>query len=207
MTKFCALLLAAGDSTRFGKDKRFIGSPPLLERTLNTLYTSYQRIFLVHKDTDNLSNLNIDPEKVTLLAHNKDTDKSLGASIACGASHLLHSNLSPTFCAIYLADMPFISVSTINRLHQHCLDSNTLTGSSKCIIRPAYQGVQGHPVIFSHHFLSELSQLKACEGAKQVIKNFHNQSQELAVSDEGIAIDIDTPDIAAKLGLMQSDSA
>lgn len=196
------MLLAAGDSNRFGADKRFIGSPPLLEKTLHSLYSSYEYIVLIHKEGDELSAIQVDSEKVILLPHNKHEDSSLGASIAKGIAYLLESNISPKFCAIHLADMPFIKKRTIAELHQHCLRTRSSTQESKCIVRPIFESVKGHPVIFSEHFFYHLNQLKNCDGAKEVIRQNPESYRQVLTLDQGVTLDIDTPDTACKLGLI-----
>ncbi|MGF1741709.1 nucleotidyltransferase family protein [Vibrio profundum] len=200
--EFCALLLAAGDSNRFGADKRFIGSPPLLEKTLHSLYSSYEYIVLIHKEGDDLSALRVDREKVILLPHSKHEDSSLGASIAKGVAYLLESNINPKFCAIHLADMPFIRKKTIDELHQRCLRTRSTTQESQCIVRPIFENAKGHPVIFSEHFFYSLNQLKNCDGAKEVIRQNPASYREILTLDQGVIQDIDTPDTACKFGLV-----
>lgn len=200
--EFCALLLAAGDSNRFGADKRFIGSPPLLEKTLHSLYSSYEYIVLIHKEGDDLSAIRVDREKVILLPHSKHEDSSLGASIAKGVAYLLESNINPKFCAIHLADMPFIRKKTIDELHQRCLRTRSTTQEGKCIVRPIFENAKGHPVIFSEHFFHSLNQLKNCDGAKDVIRQNPASYREILTLDQGVIQDVDTPDTACKLGLI-----
>ena len=202
MTEFCALLLAAGDSSRFGLDKRFVGSPPLLEQTLQSLYGVYQQIIVVHKHDDDLSSISINSDCVTLVPHNKREDDSLGASIAVGIDHILQSYLTPSFCAIFLADMPYINYSTIIELHNQCVSVQSSPSDKRCILRPAFNKTQGHPVIFSSHFFTLLSQLKACDGARNVIKQNESNYVEVPVSDKGVITDIDTLETAKKLGLV-----
>jgi len=194
VVEFCALLLAAGDSKRFGVDKRFVGTPPLLEQTLQSLYGLYTQIIVVHKHDDDMSSISFDSDCVTLLPHDKREDDSLGASIAVGLNHILQSELTPSFCAIFLADMPYINYSTIIELHNQC--------DKRCILRPVFEKTHGHPVIFSRHFFTILSQLKACTGARNVIEQNIEHYLEVPVSDNGVIIDVDTLEAAKKLGLV-----
>ncbi|MCL9773754.1 nucleotidyltransferase family protein [Vibrio methylphosphonaticus] len=201
-----ALLLAAGNSQRFGEDKRFIGSPPLLSKTLLSLYSTFDRVVLVHKDGDDLSSINIDYAKVTLVSHDNTHDPSLGASIARGIKTILSVDNPPDFCAIFLADMPFIHSMTLTNLVRFTEEKHTQSLTTTIICRPRFEGQSGHPVIFSRALFDALSRLTREEGAKSIIKQNHAHFYEFDCDDLGVCADIDTLEAAKLHGLLTSST-
>ncbi len=200
-----ALLLAAGDGLRFGEDKRFIGVPPLLERTLHSLYSAFDRIVMVHKATDDLSRLQIDSSKVILVAHDKTSDASLGGSISKGIDRIINLETPPELCAIFLADMPFIQEETLINLIQFAEKKCLETSCKTTICRPKFENGIGHPVIFSSTLFSALSLLNQQDGAKAVIKLNKKNYYEFECTDSGVCIDIDTLDAAKRYGIFSSN--
>ena len=196
-----ALLLAAGDGLRFGEDKRFIGAPPLLERTLHSLYSTFDRIIMVHKVTDDLSRVQIDKSKVMLVAHDKTLDASLGGTISKGIESLLSLENPPELCAVFLADMPFIQEETLINLIQFAEKKCLETSCKTVICRPKFETEIGHPVIFSSTLFSALSLLNQQEGAKTVIRRNKNNYYEFECTDSGVCIDIDTLEAANRYGI------
>ncbi|MGV2990635.1 nucleotidyltransferase family protein [Vibrio sp. E150_011] len=199
-----ALLLAAGNSQRFGEDKRFIGVPPLLSRTLVSLYSTFDRIVMVHKENDDLSSINIDNTKVILVSHDNTHDPSLGASIAKGIKAILSVDNPPVFCAVFLADMPFIRATTLTNLVRFTQDKYGESLEKTVICRPRFESQAGHPVIFSSALFEALSQLTGEEGAKSIIKQNNTHYYEFECDDLGVCTDIDTLAAAELHGLIKS---
>lgn len=61
------------------------------------------------------------------------------------------------------------------------------------IIAPFYGGVAGHPVLLARELFDELLLEHWAEGVRSVIMKHAAAVREVAVSDPGILIDIDTP--------------
>ena len=89
---------------------------------------------------------------------------------------------------VTLVDAPLVSAETVRAL----LEAHRRTGAP--IVRPARDGVHGHPVIFDGSLFGELRAADLRTGAKQVVRAHEGASVEVAVDDEGAFIDIDTPD-------------
>lgn len=185
-----AVVLAAGKGTRFQHPEG--------------VYKLAHEVFLNNKTlpilSHTLQNLNpiaahciciIDPEKRSELSFLSDHESvqvienplaSLGMaeSLKKGAA-LIPPNHGVMVC---LADMPFIKSTTYQMLIDKFKQHNGLK-----IVRPTFDGIDGHPVIFPHHYCSALLQLSGDEGAKSLIK----ESDLLRVdcNDEGVLMDTD----------------
>src|SRR5207244_11917213 len=85
-----------------------------------------------------------------------------------------------------MADKPFVSVETINKVIETYLSSRI------GIVIPVYRGTRGNPVLFSRYFFDELRTLSGDIGGKAVIRRHAESVRELEVDDDGILVDIVT---------------
>jgi len=184
MKKNCALILAAGFSKRYGKDKRFSGSPPLIVQTISAIQLVYKDIFLVHR-ADDKAFLNLVKRFPLHCIPAPKEEISLGTSISNAIVSIEALKYYDT-CSIFLADMPYISQKSMETLI-------SFSGTHK-IIRPQYQELLGHPVIFGKHFFSDLKALKGRNGANSVIQKNLEALHLVQIQDAGTTIDIDYPD-------------
>jgi molybdenum cofactor cytidylyltransferase len=63
------------------------------------------------------------------------------------------------------------------------------------IVVPRYKGKRGHPVIFSRELFGELLNAPLDQGAKAVVNAHRQETLEIEWQDEGITLDIDTPEL------------
>ena len=106
----------------------------------------------------------------------------MGHSIACGIAEQSESDA----VLIALGDMPRVNVKTVAKLYEK-LGPNS-------IIAPVFQGVRGNPVGFGRKYFSELLNLQGDTGGRAIINNNLDDFVEIAVNDQGVLLDIDTPD-------------
>ncbi|MDH5738182.1 MAG: NTP transferase domain-containing protein, partial [Gammaproteobacteria bacterium] len=91
--------------------------------------------------------------------------------------------------AIFLGDMPYLQIETIQKLVDSCHNNM----AKEPIVVPVKSGRQGHPVIFHHHYFNEIEALEGDQGAKPVIDAHRQAVIEVSLDDEGIFMDIDRP--------------
>lgn len=178
----CALVLAAGFSLRYGSDKRFSGSEPLILRSLKNIINSFDTIYLVHRDNDAKIIALLKALPINLIKAPSD-NISLGTSISVGFEYINNTQIPYESCAVFLADMPFIKEETIHKLqsYQH----------HNSIIRPKFNNNYGHPVLFGNNFFHELTNIKGKDGASDVIKRNFNHLTTIKIEDSGVIEDID----------------
>jgi len=180
----CALVMAAGYSVRYGSDKRFSGDEPLILRTLKPILSSFDSIYLVHRDNDEKLITLLENLPIHFIKASSD-DICLGTSIAVGFEHIKNSNAEFESCAVFLADMPYINEKTITTLKSH--------PGKNSIIRPKFGTSSGHPVIFGNKFFEQLTEVQGQEGANSIIKKNIDYLKIVEVQDFGVIQDIDYP--------------
>ncbi|MBV7596646.1 NTP transferase domain-containing protein [Aeromonas sp. sia0103] len=179
-----ALLLAAGFSRRYGSDKRLAGSPPLILRTLATLLLCHDRVLVVLRQRDEALRQLLAPTGA--LITQVPADGGMGDSLAHGVRTLLAQDWPIQSLLVALADMPHLSRTSLLALQA--------AQQGHSLVRPLYQGQQGHPVSFPADLLPELARLSGEQGAKPVLDRHADRLIYLTLDDPGCVQDIDRPE-------------
>ena len=175
-----ALLLAAGFSNRFGSAKLLAhldNGEPVIQQTLNRIVAVVEEVVVITRPDLAEALMPFAPN----VQEFAEAERGMGASLAFGVGFAADWEA----CLICLADMPFISIDT----YQKIADS----AAANRIIIPTFNGKPGNPVAFGHDFYGDLRRLSGDAGGKPVIKQHMDQTQELSVQDPAILADIDTP--------------
>ncbi|MBV1881573.1 MAG: nucleotidyltransferase family protein [Pseudomonadales bacterium] len=191
-----ALILAAGQSKRFGK--------PKLSEPLKNGSTLIEKVLLktagIFDDTLVITRPSMKPLIVTLEQHNVrysfiDDDMGLGDSIASGLQQVSQElDTKWDACVICLADMPFIESNTYQSIYNELKHSETNTTLVAPYLNSANNDKlkRGHPVGFGRDYFHALSQLSGDTGAQGLLKKHPEHLTLLPVDDPGILMDIDT---------------
>ncbi|HAC80836.1 MAG: nucleotidyltransferase family protein [Candidatus Binatia bacterium] len=89
-------------------------------------------------------------------------------------------------------DHPAIRASTIVAL------CRAASSSSRPILVPSYAAKRGHPTYFAREIWSELAAPDLRQGARSVVRRDPDRVLEVAVSDPGVLLNIDTPESLAR---------
>lgn len=189
-----AILLAAGFSLRFGRDKRLerLGSDSLLNHVCRVYSEVFHRVIVVLRTDDHKveSSLSVRHE----VAHSEHSRKGMSQSLITG----VQSALNEPWVVIALADMPFVKRQTL------CKIRDKLCRGEDQIVRPRHRGKPGNPVGFPSCFFDRLQALTGDEGAKKIVEDLGSKVFDLYVDDPGIHLDLDTPESFRRLtGLHQ----
>jgi len=180
-----ALILAAGQATRFGSDKRQALLPDgcsMLEAVITRYREVFDTLLMVAPDHDHFSRQLADIHGIELVP-NEQPDLGMGHSLACGAQALLaHHGLSGV--VIGLADMPAVASATLLDVRQ------TLTSRGRPVV-PIYQGRLGQPRGLPQDWFEALTRLTGDQGARQLLD--WRQAVAVHVNDPGVLHDVDTP--------------
>lgn len=182
-----ALVLAAGQGSRFDRTGQrykplasLADGTPMVYAVCHTLLQHIPNISVVcgpHEQAlrDALQGLSVN------VIHCADASDGMSASLRCAVRH------SPAQIGwiVALADMPFIRADTVQAIAA-CLHQG------ERIVRPQFNGRQGHPVGFSCEFEYELLAVAGDEGARSIIRRNPDAMTLLPVEDPGCLIDIDT---------------
>lgn len=185
----CPILLAAGQSRRFGSDKILHvmsyqnESKPLILHTLKPWLKVFSQVNIVIREDNTalLDLLNNAPLASRLrLITSPHAHTGMAASLISG----IESNQDADGWLIGLADMPFIHAGVLSESSQALILGARIT-------QPEYAGRRGHPVGFAAAFLPQLLALKGDKGAREILSAHADQIRVVHSPDSGIYRDID----------------
>ena len=183
------IILAAGESIRFGKPKQLlklndkyliewvldaaIGSQ--LEKTLLVLGYNYQKILTALGDKARHPDLQV--------VINSNYQHGQSTSLQAGIEKIRDKFPSVMFL---LGDQPMLGSETIDMLLKE------FWSSDKGICVPVFEDKRGNPVIFSQSFYDQLSKITGDIGARNIIRNHPENVQEFEINNPSCFMDIDT---------------
>jgi len=180
-----ALVLAAGDSSRFGSAKQLVrvAGRPLLHTAVTRAaeVTGNALIVVLGAGAARLAPLlKHSPGSIVV---NREWREGLGSSIRAGVA-----KLPPTCSAVMLllADQAAVTADDLRRL------VGTWRKQPQFIAAALYGGVSGAPAIFPRSAFRELGELRGDVGARALLRR--NAARVVRVPMPSAAIDIDTPE-------------
>lgn len=188
MPNIVALILAAGQSKRFGSPKQLLKwkESNLLEHAINTVSeANVSKKFLVLGANFNQILKEVDTSKVEVIKNNS-WERGLGNSIAFGVNHILKSNANVDGILLILADQPLIDTAYLNVL----IDTFKSSDKVQIIASSYFNGKKGVPALFDKRYFKELTKLKGDKGAKALIEKYSKNVS--LIEGEHKLSDIDT---------------
>ncbi|MEJ5862960.1 nucleotidyltransferase family protein [Pseudomonas farsensis] len=180
-----ALVLAAGQSSRFGSDKRkavLADGRSLLQHSVERALGVFDEVRVVLRAGESAAGHGL--PACCRVVHSNDAGLGMGHSLAAGVASLADSDARAV--AIVLGDMPWILPATLRGLVG-------LAGEAVIVVA-RHQGQNGHPVVFGRVFWPELATLAGDEGARSVLQRHRAQVVVYETQDAGVLRDVDTPD-------------
>jgi molybdenum cofactor cytidylyltransferase len=183
---------ASGFSRRMGKQKLLLSwqDVPLLEHVLITARNSSLRGVLTIIPAGDEERSKISGQCNCHTVYNDNPERGIGYSLALGIKHIPRT---ADAVIILLGDQPELKQDDIERViirfQQHYIENH---GHSKIIIQTQYTDNKvGHPILFSKHFFSDISQLDGDRGGNKIITS-NLQYVSLVESINSYPDDIDT---------------
>lgn len=159
------IILAAGNSTRFGSAKQLLiyNNKTLLQHVIDeATATRAQPIVVVTGSHSEAVSASI-TSKTAEVIFNKDWKEGIASGIAAGVKKVMALNNKIENVIIAVCDQPFISSSLFKQLYQ------TRKDNPQHIAASAYAGTIGTPVLFTQKYFDALMNLKGDEGARKII--------------------------------------
>lgn len=187
------LVLAAGESTRMGRDKALLTyrGRTFLETIIATLREAgIERIAVVlghHAEEIQHAVKLAGVEVVINFEYHRGQTSSLQAGLGALASEELEA------IVLCLVDHPAVSATTVQKLLE------SLRQFRAPIVIPTDQGHRGHPLVISRALFPELLSLSPEEGANTIIRKHRGATQFLEVGDPGIVLNVDGPETYRRL--------
>lgn len=94
---------------------------------------------------------------------------------------------------VLLADQPKLESRTIDAL------ITTYRQHQPLIVAPRHAGRRGNPVLFDRTLIPQLAEISGDQGARRVIAEHISELHLVDVDDDGVLIDIDTPEMYRQL--------
>ena len=198
---FCGVILAAGFSTRMGRDKALLPWPPVAEGTpaVNTFLGSW--IDLLQQDTDLVivvagrNQSQITPviyEHGGFLVENEAPERGQFSSIQTGLQDVLSRGRDGAVLA--LVDRPPVVPGTIRQLKHELLSSSPDVWAVVPEIRRGEEVSHGHPLAVGREMIEAFLRAPADSTARDVERQHQQHIRYVSVDDPRIAMNIDTPE-------------
>ena len=185
-----AVVLSAGESSRMGRPKALlpIDGQTFIEKIVGALKkSSVAKVIVVLGHNADEMRRHIQHLPIEILVN---PDYKLGQlSSLQVAVRSLEKEADCDGMLVHLVDHPYVNSKLVESMIKRCEET------AKLIIVPRYNGTRGHPVIFSRKLFKELLAAPMDQGAKTVVDAHRADTLEIDTEDEGITLDIDTPEL------------
>jgi len=180
-----AIVLAAGESQRFGQPKQLlpVGNKTMIQHVVDiALDSPLEQVIVVLgcRATEVRASLAGRPVQVVV---NEKWKSGLSSSVQTGLSAV---NPEVGAALFVLADQPGVTMEVIAKLVERYRETRAP------IVVPTHQGRRGNPVLFDRSLFSELMEVKGDQGGRQLIAEHGGKLEEVEVETEAIFTDIDT---------------
>jgi molybdenum cofactor cytidylyltransferase len=192
--KIAAIVLAAGRSSRMGAANKLltdIDGTPMVRRAVEAATDSSAKpVIVVTGNEQGKVQAALRGSKVTFV-HNSRFANGMSTSLQVGLAALPANVDGALVC---LGDMPLVNAAALDRL---IAAFNPLEGRAICV--PTWNGKRGNPVLWDRRFFAAMADIAGDVGAKHLIGEHADLVAEVAMSDDAVLTDIDTPEALAAL--------
>lgn len=199
----CGIILAAGESSRMGRDKALLPWPPVSDSAVShstflsaaiRLFSPYvdQVLVVAGKNERDLAPV-VYGEGATLIV-NPDPSRGQFSSLQTGVRDVLSRGRDAAL--LTLVDRPPVSRSTVQVLLER-FEASMRAG--KWAVVPEYQGNHGHPVVAGREMIEAFLRAPDSSSARDVEHAHRNKIGYVAVDDPLVTANIDTPEQYAAL--------
>ncbi|HEX2115231.1 MAG TPA: molybdopterin-binding/glycosyltransferase family 2 protein [Alphaproteobacteria bacterium] len=192
--KIAAVILAAGRSSRMAPANKLLteveGQTMIARAVDAALGSQAGPVFVVTGHDSARVRQALGGQNVTIVENPAFAD-GLSASVRAGIGALPPDVDGAVFL---LGDMPRVTATHIDRL---IAAFNPDEGRTICV--PTWRAKRGNPVLWSSRFFPEMRALEGDTGARGLIRQHAEQVCEVEMPDDGVLLDVDTPDALAAL--------
>jgi len=192
--RIAAIVLAGGRSSRMGAANKLltdVDGVPMVRRAVEAAAASHAKpVIVVTGNEQGKVQATLRGCKATFV-HNPRFAEGMSTSLQAGLAALPANADGALVC---LGDMPLVTAAAIDRL---IAAFNPLEGRAICV--PTWNGKRGNPVLWDRRFFAAMADLAGDVGAKHLIGEHAELVAEVAMSDDAVLTDIDTPEALAAL--------
>jgi len=208
---FCGVILAAGESSRMGRDKALLPWPPssagsaAASVTTDTFLSAAIRLFFSHVDVvlvvagkNEAALAPIVYANGASLVVNPDPARGQFSSLRVGLQEVLSRGRDAAM--VTLVDRPPVKMETLQTLESAFEQAITKTRRKWAVI-PEYQGKHGHPILVGREMMEAFLRAPETSDAREVEHSHLSQIEYVPVDDPLVAVNVDTPEQYASLNL------
>ncbi len=191
---FAGVVLAAGASSRMGRDKALLPwrGGTFLSAAIRALQPLTDLVIVVAGANANelapIINAN-----AGFLVLNPNPERGQFSSLKIGLQEVL--NRGRDAAIVTLVDRPAAAVATIEQLKSEFLSA----GDQTWAVVPEYAGKHGHPIVIGRELIGAFLDAPDSSSAREVEHSLQQHIRYLAVDDPLVAANVDTPEDFAKL--------
>ena len=198
-----AVILAAGESTRMGRDKALLPWPPaasgsaptgqtFLSAAIQALYPfSDKVIVVVGKNENNLAAVVY--AHGASLVRNPDPDRGQFSSLQVGLQEVLNDGRDAAM--VTLVDRPPARAATLQTLRSVFADAESLVWA----VVPEYNGKHGHPFLLAREMIGAFLNAPPSANARDIEHQNLRHVSYVVVDDPLVTLNVDTPQEYAAL--------
>ena len=201
-SSFAGLILAAGDSSRMGRDKALLPWPPpaagqaassdtFLSAAIRSLALAEFVLVVVGKNEAALAPI-IYAQGASLVV-NPDPGRGQFSSLQVGLHEVLNHGRDAAM--ITLVDRPPVRTTTVQTLR----DAFEAADQNIWAIVPEFSGKHGHPYLVGREMMEAFLRVPASSTARDIEHAHQEHTQYVSVDDPMVALNIDTPEEYAEL--------
>ncbi len=201
---FCGVILAAGESSRMGRDKALLAWPPgaagrgtFLSATIELLQASSDMVIVVAgKNADSLRPIVY--AAAGYLVENRHPELGQFSSLQIGLREVLNHGRDAAIIA--LVDRPPAQPSTLARL---CEEFNDAYEGGKWALVPEHGGKHGHPILIGREMIEAFLRAPVTSSAREVEHALAERILYLPVDDANVVANVNTPEDYERLAKAQ----
>jgi molybdenum cofactor cytidylyltransferase len=180
-----AIVLAAGESQRFGQPKQLLplGDKTMIQHVVDiALDSPIEQLIIVLGCRAPEIRASIADRPVQVVVNDR-WRSGLSSSVQAGLVAVKPEMGAALFV---LADQPGLTTEVVARLVERYRETRAP------VVVPTHRGRRGNPVLFDRSLFAELMQVKGDQGGRQLISEHRGALEEIEVETEAIFTDIDT---------------
>jgi molybdenum cofactor cytidylyltransferase len=211
--KLCAVILAAGESTRMGADKALLPWPPVAAgsgvTTAQTFlsaaihaFSPFSEIVIVvaGKNASMLEPLVYATD--AMLVENPRPERGQFSSLQVGLHEVL--NRGRDAAMVTLVDRPPASAATLERLRTAF---ELALARRQWAVVPEYGGKHGHPIVIGRELIEAFLKAPPEATARDIEHQHQHHIEYVPVADPFVTMNVDTPEEYAALSAQVSPQA